>query len=361
MGGPSNARGSVQGLGARLTGTRRATATDGMTRRRYPSATIAGDAPPQADRLVTRIHGRALYAAARTHRSAVPAFNVSNLETTQGVLAAAEAARAPVVLQVSPGAIAYAGYRTLTRLVFELADDAATDVVVHLDHCRDTEIVERAIADGYGSVMFDGSPLPYDDNVAATARLVAVARATDERIGVEAELGHIGGRDDTDPADAWASRTTPDEAVAFVIATDLDVLAPNLGNLHRMPDDSTRLDLDHLRSLADATDRPIALHGGSGIDQGQLRAAIEAGVGKVNISSRVTRALAAGIRATWDRDADQLDLRRYLGAGREQVQAMAATYFQLTGSVAATARTAGASVGAATSGPDWTAHDEEPE
>jgi fructose-bisphosphate aldolase class II len=128
-----------------------------------------------------------------------------------------------------------------------------------------------------------------------------------------------------------------------------------------MPDDSTRLDLDHLRSLADATDRPIALHGGSGIDQGQLRAAIDAGVGKVNISSRVTRALAAGIRATWERDADQLDLRRFLGAGREQVQAMAAAYFALTGSVAATARTAGASVGAATSGPDWTAHDEEPE
>src|SRR5262245_55471636 len=105
---------------------------------------------------MTRIHGRALLRAARDERFAVAAFNVSNLETIQGVLAAADAAGAPVILQVSPGSIAYAGYRALSRLVFELADDAATDVVVHLDHCRDPAIVERAIADGYGSVMFDG-------------------------------------------------------------------------------------------------------------------------------------------------------------------------------------------------------------
>ena len=301
---------------------------------------------------MTRIHGRALFAAARAQRFAVPAFNVSNLETTQGVLAAAEAAGAPVILQISPGAIAYAGYRTLTRLVFELADDAAVEVVVHLDHCRDPEVVERAIADGYGSVMFDGSPLPDADNVATTRRLVDIARSTDGRIGVEAELGRIGGREDTDPGEAWASRTTPAQAVDFVAATDIDVLAPNLGNLHRMPNDSTRLDLAHLRSLADATDRPIALHGGSGIDQEQLRAAIEAGVGKINISSRVTRALATGIRETWAQDPEQLDLRRYLGAGRERVQVMAAGYFALVGS-----STAASAAGA----PGWTAHDEEPE
>ena len=301
---------------------------------------------------MTRIHGRALYAASRAQRFAVPAFNVSNLETTQGILAAAEVAAAPVILQISPGAIAYAGYRTLTRLVFQLADDAAVDVVVHLDHCRDPEVVERAIADGYGSVMYDGSPLPDIDNVATTRRLVDIARATDERIGFEAELGRIGGREDTDPVTAWASRTTPAQAIDFVAATDLDVLAPNLGNLHRMPNDSTRLDLDHLRSLADATDRPIALHGGSGIDQEQLRAAVDAGVGKINISSRVTRAMATGIRETWAQDPEQLDLRRFLGTGRERVQAMAAAYFALTG--APSTVTAPARV-------DWTAHDAEPE
>ena len=183
----------------------------------------------------------------------------------------------------------------------------------------------------------------------------ALARAKDPGIAVEAELGLIGGREDTSPEAARASRTTPDEAARFVAATDIDVLAPNLGNLHRMPDDSTELDLEQIRAIAAATDRPIALHGGSGIDQAQLRAAIAAGIGKVNISSRVTRALAAGIRSTWAADPDQLDLRRFLGAGRESVQAMAAGYFELTGSAG---RAASEASGQA---PAWTAHDAEPE
>ncbi len=305
---------------------------------------------------MTRVRGRALLREAHLGRFALPAFNVSNLETTQAVIGAAEAGSAPVILQLSPGAIAYAGYDTLYRIVSDLADRAAVPVVVHLDHCREMAVVERAIDDGFDSVMYDGSELAFDANVAATRRLVARARGTDPGIAVEAELGRIGGREDTDPADAWATRTSPDEAEAFVTATGIDVLAPNLGNLHRMPDDSVRLDLERIRAIAEAADRPIALHGGSGIDQSQIRAAIEAGVGKVNISSRVTRALAAGIRATWEDDPDQLDLRRFLGRGREAVQEMAAAYIRLCGVAdRATGTPAGAAAGS------WTAHDTEAE
>jgi fructose-bisphosphate aldolase class II len=237
----------------------------------------------------------------------------------------------PVILQISPGAIAYAGYDTLTRLVMDLADRAVVPTIVHLDHCRDAEVVERAIADGYDSVMFDGSPLPYDENVERTAALVQRARARNPDIAVEGELGRIGGREDTTPEQALAERTSPDEAAAFVEATGVDILAPNLGNLHRMPDDSSAIDLDLVRAISLAADRALALHGGSGVEQGLLRAAAEAGVAKVNVSSRVTRALAGGIRATWDARPDELDLRRFLGAGRDAVQSMAAAYFELTG------------------------------
>lgn len=305
---------------------------------------------------MTRSRGRALLREAHTGRFALPAFNVSNLETTQGVIAAAEAASAPVILQLSPGAIAYAGYDTLLRLTTDLAERATVPVVVHLDHCRDADVVERALHDGFDSVMYDGSALPFDDNVAITRRLVELARAIDAGIAVEAELGRIGGREDTDPSDAWATRTSPEEAKAFVTATGIDVLAPNLGNLHRMPDDSTRLDLGHIRAIAAATDRPIALHGGSGIDQAQVRAAIDAGIGKVNISSRVTRALAAGIRSTWAEDPDELDLRRFLGRGREAIQEMAAAYIGLCG-VADRASAAPSGVAAAS----WTGRDKEAE
>lgn len=305
---------------------------------------------------MTRARGRTLLREAHDGRFAMPAFNVSNLETAQGVIAAAETADAPIMVQLSPGAIAYAGYDTLLRLVADLADRAAVPVAIHLDHSSDPLVVERAIDDGFDSVMFDGSDLALEVNEATTRRLVARARDRDPDIAVEAELGRIGGREDTDPAEAWASRTTPEAAAAFVSATGIDVLAPNLGNLHRMPDDSTRLDLERIRAIADATSLPIALHGGSGIDRAQLRAAIAAGIGKVNISSRVTRALAAGIRATWDEDPDQLDLRRFLGRGREAVQAMAAGYIELCG---VAGRAGGTSPPTAVA--SWTAHGTEAE
>ena len=308
---------------------------------------------------MTRTTGRGLLREAHSERFAIPAFNVSNLETIQGVIAAAEAASAPVFLQLSPGALAYAGYDTLLRLVADLAERASAPVVLHLDHCRDPATVERAIDDGFGSVMYDGSALPLEENVATTRRLVERARARDDGLAVEAELGRIGGREDTDPADAWASRTTPREAVEFVDATGIDVLAPNLGNLHRMPDDSMRLDVGQIRAIAEATGRPLALHGGSGVELEQLRAAIEAGVGKVNISSRVTRALAAGIRETWAEDPEQLDLRRYLGRGREAVQALAAAYIDRCG-VAGRASAPGEPA-SPPAGPVWTAHDTEAE
>jgi fructose-bisphosphate aldolase class II len=274
---------------------------------------------------------RALFSAARDGGYALAAFNVSNLETAQAVIGAAEALAAPVVLQVSPGAIAYAGYKPLSRLAMDLADGAAVPVIVHLDHCRDGAVVERAIEDGYDSVMFDGSRLDFAENVRMTAALVEVAR---RRAGVafEGELGLIGGSEDTDPEVAARGVVEPAKAAAFAVATGIDVIAPALGNLHRMPDDSTRLDVALVRDVATATRLPIALHGASGIARDQLPELVAAGIAKVNLSSRVSRALAAGIRESWATDGEAVDLRRFLGAGRDRVRDMAAEYIHLTGS-----------------------------
>lgn len=276
------------------------------------------------------VPARALLTAAQQGRYALAAFNVSNLETVQAVLAAAEAAASPVVLQVSPGAIAYAGYAVLTRLVMDLADAAAIPVIVHLDHCREPEIVERAIDDGFDSVMFDGSRLELDENIRQTYRLVELARRRDG-VAVEAELGAIGGREDTDPAAARAGIVRPEQAAMFAAATGIDVIAPALGNLHRMPDDSTRIDAGLVREVSLATGLPIALHGASGIDRSQLPELVGAGITKVNISSQVSRALAAGIQDNWATNAEMLDLRKFLGAGRDRIRAMAQEYIGLTG------------------------------
>ena len=274
---------------------------------------------------------RALFAAARDGGYALAAFNVNNLETAQAVIEAAEASAAPVVLQVSPGAIAYAGYKPLSRLAMDLADGAAVPVIVHLDHCRDAAVVERAIEDGYDSVMFDGSPLEFDENVRLTAAARGGRATTSRRRrrggarGDRRQRGHGSRRRGT-------PRRGAAKAAAFAVATGIDIIAPALGNLHRMPDDSTRLDVALVRDIAAATGLPIALHGASGIAREQLPELVAAGIAKVNISSRMSRALAAGIRESWATDGEAVDLRRFLGAGRDRVRDMAAEYIRLTGS-----------------------------
>lgn len=279
---------------------------------------------------MTRVKGGDLIQQAYSGQFAIPAFNISNMETGQGVLTAAEESRAPVFIQLSPGAIAYAGYETLSTLAFELAERASVPVIVHLDHCRDVEVVERALADGFGSVMFDGSRLPFEENVRLTRRVLD--RAADSGASVEGEIGVIGGVADSSPEDARRLAAAPEEAARFVAECPVDVLAPAVGTLHGMPDDAVELDLALIENIARAAGRPLALHGGSGVARSQLRAAIDAGVVKVNVSSRVSRAMAAGIRACWADDPTQLDLRRFLAAGRDRVAAMAAEYFELTGS-----------------------------
>lgn len=255
---------------------------------------------------------------------AIVAMNVNNMETVQAVVAAAEECASPVMLQISPGAIEYAGYETITSLARSAAERASVPVLIHLDHCRDPEVVRAAIADGFSSVMFDGSVLPFDENVETTAELVRLAHS--RHTIVEAELGMIGGSESSTIDDARRATTLPADAARFVDSTDVDFLAPALGSLHRMPDDSVTLDVSVIASLAAAARRPLALHGGSGVVRGQLRALITAGVGKVNISSRVGRAFATGIQAVWDADSTMLDLRRYLGAGRDEVRRLAVDY-----------------------------------
>ena len=261
---------------------------------------------------------------------ALPAINVANLETAQAILRAADACSSPVMLQVSPGAIAYAGYESIRDLAFAEADRAAVPVVVHLDHCRDPEVVHRALADGFGSVMFDGSLLPLAENVEITRGIVE--RAAGHGIAVEGELGVISGSEAMTLDEARVLLTLPEEAVAFADATGVDILAAAIGSLHRMPEDSVELDLDVVRRMADAVHRPLALHGGSGVRRSQLPELVAAGIGKVNISSRVSRALADGIRLACETDAGRSDLRRYLGSGRDEVRRMAEEYMELCGS-----------------------------
>jgi ketose-bisphosphate aldolase len=276
------------------------------------------------------VPGPALITSAFNAGYALPAINVANLETTQGVLRAAEASASPVILQISPGAIAYAGYDAIRELALREGSRTNVPVLVHLDHCREPDTVRRALGDGFSSVMFDGSRLEYEENVRLTREIAAEAGPLG--VAVEAELGYIGGREDTTLRQARSAVTTAEEAASFVAATGIDILAPAIGSLHRMPEESVDLEVAIVRRIAAACGRPLALHGGSGIKRSQLPELIAAGVVKVNISSQVSRALAAGIQQTWQADAAQLDLRRFMAAGRDAVQNLVEQYMRLCGS-----------------------------
>ncbi|TDC74490.1 class II fructose-bisphosphate aldolase [Streptomyces hainanensis] len=255
---------------------------------------------------------------------ALPAFNVITLEHAQAVVAAAEATGAPVVLQVSQNAVAHHGGRLgpLAAALTALADGSPARLALHLDHVKDPELLRAAPAAGFGSVMFDASRLPYDENVKATAEAVRFGRA--HGLLVESELGRIGGKaGEAVDAHAPGARTDPAEAAAYAAATGVDALAVAVGSTHAMTRRTATLDHGLIRRLAAATGVPLVLHGSSGVPDEELRRAVAAGMTKINIGTALNAALTGAIRAELARAPRAVDPRPYLAAGREAVRAEA--------------------------------------
>ncbi len=215
---------------------------------------------------------------------AIPSFNVCSLEMARACVEAAEAERAPLLLQTYPGDLEHgAPAPVMAALVRALAETASVPVALHLDHGDSLERAAACIRAGYGSVMFDGEALPLDDNVTATARLVQFAHAVG--VAVEAAAGSFGGGEGHDES---VHLTEPSVAERLLREGGADMVAVSVGSLHGQP---SRLDLDRLQAIAAATGGMLVLHGGSGIPADDLSAAAQLGVVKVNIGMASTRAL----------------------------------------------------------------------
>jgi ketose-bisphosphate aldolase len=270
---------------------------------------------------VTLVDPVALLREAAAAGTGIGAFNVIQLEHAEALVGAAESVGVPVVLQVSQNAVRYHGaLEPLLGATLAVARAAAAPVVVHLDHAEDRDLVDEAVRLGAGSVMYDGSRLPYDENVAATAAVVARCHAAG--VAVEAELGEVGGKDGVHAAGA---RTDPGEAVAFVAATGVDSLAVAVGTAHAMTSPGAVVDLDLVRALRAAVPVPLVLHGSSGLDDAGLRAVVAAGITKVNVGTRLNVAMTRAVRAALDADPTLVDPRRYLRPARDAIRAEAAT------------------------------------
>jgi fructose-bisphosphate aldolase class II len=269
-----------------------------------------------------------IVASASRDRRGVGAFNVVQLEHAQAIVSGAARADAPVILQVSQNTVRYhGGLEPVALATLSIARRAGVPVAVHLDHAESPELVHEAVRLGFTSVMFDASNLAYEANVAATAEVVAHCHT--RAVWVEAELGEVGGKDG---AHAPGARTDPEEAASFVAATGVDALAVAVGSSHAMLTQDARLDFDLIRRLGLRVPVPLVLHGSSGVPDADLARAVAAGITKVNIATRLSKAFTAAVRAHLEQHPSDVDTRAYLGRGREVVAAEVSRLLQVLGS-----------------------------
>ncbi|WP_423373732.1 class II fructose-bisphosphate aldolase [Melissococcus plutonius] len=268
------------------------------------------------------VSGTKFLNAAYKGKYAVGGFNTNDLEWTKAILEAAEEKQAPVLIQTSMGAAKYmGGYQVCYDLVNDLVESMGitVPVAIHLDH-GDYEAALKCIEIGYTSVMFDGSHLPFAENIEKAKDVVAKAHA--KGISVECEVGSIGGEED---GIIGTGELADIEECKQMVATGIDFLACGIGNVHgAYPDNWNGLAFDHLKAIADAVgDIPLVLHGGSGIPMDQIQKSISMGISKVNVNTECQQAFAAATREYIEEGKDLqgkgFDPRKLLAPGTKAI------------------------------------------
>jgi fructose-bisphosphate aldolase class II len=256
---------------------------------------------------------------------AIGAFNVLHLETVEALVAAAEQARLPLILQISENCAHYhRGLEPIALATLAVARASSAEVAVHLDHAQNEDLVYQAVELGFGSVMYDGAHLEFDENVSITARVTKYAHA--HGVYVEAELGAVGGKDG---AHSPGVRTDPSEAAAFVKATGVDALAVAVGSSHAMTERVASVDCTLIARLRAALDVPLVLHGSSGVADENIVKAIQSGMTKINVSTQLNKHFTEAIRDYLAANPAVVDSRKYGAAGRAAVVEEAARLVRL--------------------------------
>ena len=276
---------------------------------------------------------------------AIGAFNVNNMEIIQGIVEAAKAEKAPLILQVSAGARKYAKHVYLVKLVEAAIEDSGLDIALHLDHGENFEICKACIDGGFTSVMIDGSSLPFEENIRVTKEVVEYAHA--RGVTVEGELGRLAGvEDDVNVSAEDSSYTDPAQVEEFVTKTGVDSLAIAIGTSHGAykfkPGTKPQLRFDILEEVAKRLPGfPIVLHGASsvmqeyvkivneyggsmpdaiGVPEEMLKQASQMAVCKINIDSDLRLSMTASVRKHLAEHPDHFDPRQYLGDGRKAIE-----------------------------------------
>lgn len=277
------------------------------------------------------VTGKEILDHAHKNGYAVGAFNFVNMEMLQAILAAAEEEKAPVFVQTSEGALAYAGVGMLSAMVHQLASEVSVPVALHLDHGGSFEVAAKCIRNGWSSVMIDGSHHPLEGNIEVSRKVVEVAHASG--VSVEAELGRLGGIEDNICVDEKdAMYTNPAEAKQFVTESGVDYLAIAIGTAHGKYKGIPKLDFDRLNTIKQDLNMPLVLHGASGVDEESIKKAVSLGINKINIDTELRCAYTDRLRACLAEDTEVYDLRKYIKPAREDVKAKVIEKIRLFGS-----------------------------
>lgn len=261
----------------------------------------------------------------------VGAFNANNLEQIQGIIAGAEEENSPVILQASQGAISYAGLNIITAMVLNIAKETSIPMSLHLDHGMSFEQNVKCLRAGFSSLMFDGSTLPFEENVAITKKVVEIARPVG--VSVEGELGRVAGTEDKLNIDEIkALWTQPEQAAEFIKLTGVDALAVAVGSVHRMRTQEANLDIDRIRAIRKAVSVPLVLHGSSGVTDDSIKMAIKEGLCKINVATALNMAFTQGMATALKAKPDEIDPRKILGISRDEVKKVVKQKIRVFGS-----------------------------
>ena len=264
---------------------------------------------------MSRTHAKQLVLDAKRTRSAIGAFNVILLEHAEALVAGAEMAKLPVILQISENCVNYhKALKPISVATIAIAETASVPVSVHLDHAENEDLVKQALDLGYDSIMFDGSKLSYSDNIAASARIAELCKQYGATL--EVEIGEVGGKDGVH---APGVRTNPREAQAFSDATGADLLAVAVGSSHAMTTRDATLDFELITEIAETVAVPLVLHGSSGVSDPDLQRAVKAGMSKINIATHLNNVFTGQIREVLQASPELVDPRKYIAPGRDAI------------------------------------------
>lgn len=254
---------------------------------------------------------------------AVGAFNCENLEMAMAIIAAGEELGAPVILQTTPSTLKYASPAVFAAMVRTIAERSSSAVALHLDHGSSFELCREAIEAGYTSVMIDGSKESLEDNIALTKRVVELA--SPHGIPVEAELGTVGGKEDSTVSNGTVY-TDPDDALRFVRETGCSSLAIGIGTAHGIYHGTPVLDVERITAIKNKLEAngcavPLVLHGASGLSDDAVRECVARGIAKVNFATELRQAYTVGVKKLFAADPDAFDPKKYGKSAMAEVKA----------------------------------------